>query len=84
MTQLQAYTLEGVVDKIPSPVFVADSATDNFLTGQGAVLASYLGNRSTYYEFDVASGVGHAGIGGFRMQSQVAFDWLQDIFGEVR
>ncbi|CZR59966.1 related to hydrolases or acyltransferases (alpha/beta hydrolase superfamily) [Phialocephala subalpina] len=80
MTQLQAYTLVDVVDKIPGPMFVADSATDTFFTGDGAVLASKLGNRSTYYEFDVASGVGHAGVGGYRMQCQVAFDWLQGIF----
>ena len=80
MTQLQAYTLNGVTDLIPGPIFIADSATDTFFTGQGAVLASKLRNRSTYYEFDVASGVGHAGIGGFRMQNQVALDWLQGIF----
>lgn len=79
MTQLQQYTLNTTVDKIPGPIFVADSATDNFFTGQGAVLASKLGNRSTYYEFNVASAVGHAGVGGYRMQNQVAFDWLQGI-----
>ena len=82
MTQLQAYTLDGITDNIPGPIFVADSALDTFFTGQGAVLASKLGNRSTYYEFDVASGVGHAGVGGYRMQNQVALDWLQDILGK--
>lgn len=80
MTQLQAYTLEGVVDKIPGPIFVADSASDTFFTGQGAVLASKLGNRSTHHEFSNATGVGHAGIGGFRTQNQVSYDWLQGIF----
>jgi dienelactone hydrolase len=79
MTELQAYTLVDVLDKIPGPMFVADSATDNFFTGQGAILASKLGNRSTYYEFDVASGVGHAGIAGFVTQNQVAFDWLEGV-----
>jgi hypothetical protein len=79
MTQLQRYTLDGIVDKIPGPIFVADSATDNFFTGEGAVLASKLGNRSTYYEFDAATGVGHAGIGGYRMQNQVVYDWFQGV-----
>jgi hypothetical protein len=80
MTKLQQYTLKEDVQNIPGPIFVADSATDAFLTGQGKVLSSYLGNRSTYYEFDVQSGVGHAGVGGYRMQNQVAFDWLQGVF----
>jgi pimeloyl-ACP methyl ester carboxylesterase len=83
MTQLQAYTLADALDKIPGPMFVADSATDNFFTGQGAILASKLGNRSTYYEFDVASGVGHAGIAGFVTQNQVAFDWLEGVINGV-
>lgn len=79
MTQLQAYTLVDVVDKIRGPIFAADSATGTFFTGEGAVLASNLGNRSTYYEFDVASGVGHAGIAGCVTQNQVAFDWLDRV-----
>jgi dienelactone hydrolase len=85
MMQLQRYTLDtdGVIDKIPGPIFVADSATDTFFTGQGALLASKLGNKSTYYEFDVASGVGHAGVGGYHMQNQVAYDWLQTILDGV-
>ncbi|KAK5266248.1 hypothetical protein LTR96_008643 [Exophiala xenobiotica] len=83
MTQLQNYTLDGVVDKIPGPIFVADSASDTFFTGQGAVLASKLGNKSTYYEFDLATGVGHAGVGGYHTQNQVAYDWLQGILNKA-
>jgi dienelactone hydrolase len=79
MTQLQRYTLEGITDQIPGPIFVADSATDTFTKGQGAILAAKLGNRSTYHEFDAASGVGHAGVGGYVMQNQVAYDWFQGI-----
>ena len=80
MTHIQAYTLDGVIDQIPGPMFVADSATDLFFLRQAAVLASKLGNGATYHKFDVASGVGHAGIGGFDKQDQVAFDWLDGIF----
>jgi hypothetical protein len=46
-------------------------------------LEDMLGNRSTYYEFDVASGVGHAGVGGYAMQNQVSFDWVQEIFDKL-
>jgi hypothetical protein len=77
MAQLQAYTLVDVVDKIRGPILVADSATATFFTGEGVVLTSKLGNSSTYYEFDVGSGVGHAGIAGCVTQNQVAFDWLE-------
>ncbi|KAK7895143.1 hypothetical protein LTR67_005883 [Exophiala xenobiotica] len=83
MTQLQNYTLDGVVDKIPGPIFVADSASDTFFTGQGAVLASKLGNKSTYHKFDLATGVGHAGVGGYHTQNQVAYDWLQGILNKA-
>jgi hypothetical protein len=74
---------QSLVDQITCPVFVADSATDNFFkpgqAKQGKILAGWLGNRSTYYEFDVASGVGHAGVGGYRWQSKIAYDWFQGI-----
>jgi len=79
MAQLQRYTLEGITDQIPGPIFVADSATDTFTKGQGAILAAKLGKCSTYYKFDAASGIGHAGVGGYVMQNQVAYDWFQGI-----
>ncbi|PVH84080.1 hypothetical protein DL98DRAFT_399245, partial [Cadophora sp. DSE1049] len=79
MTKLQAYTLEDVVDSIPGPIFVADSATDTFFAGQAAKLADKLGEKATYHLFNNDTGVGHAGIGGFRTQNQVAYDWLQEV-----
>jgi hypothetical protein len=41
--------LEGVVDQIPDPVFVADAQDDMFFKGEGQVLASKLGNRLAYH-----------------------------------
>jgi len=80
MTQLQAYTLENVIDKIPGPLFSADADQDIFFLGQGKILADKLGNRSTYYEFKAADGAGqHAGVGSNEMQNQVAYDWFQGI-----
>lgn len=35
MTQLQAYTLEDLIAKIPGPVFSADSATDDSFWDRG-------------------------------------------------
>jgi hypothetical protein len=82
MTQLQAYTLEDLIAKIPGPVFSADSATDAFFLGQGKELADKLGERATYHEFDVGSAVGHAGVGGYRLQNQVVYDWFQGVIDE--
>jgi dienelactone hydrolase len=80
MTQIQAFTLEGVIDQIKGPVFVADAQGDLFFQGQGKVLADKLGNRSTYYEFLTADGSGqHAGIGSFVKQAQVTMDWFQEV-----
>jgi dienelactone hydrolase len=83
MTQIQTFKLDpDVIAQIPGPMFVADSATDAFFPGQGAKLAAMLGNRSTYHQFDVASGVGHAGVGGYVTQNQVSFDWVQGVFDQ--
>jgi dienelactone hydrolase len=80
MSQIQNYTLEGLVDKISCPVFCADAQDDMFFQGEGKVLAEKLGNRSTYYQFLTADGSGeHAGVGSFVKQSQVAMDWFQEI-----
>ncbi|MCJ1374229.1 hypothetical protein MMC20_005461 [Loxospora ochrophaea] len=80
ITQIQAYTLEGVVDQIQGPVFVADAQDDLFYQGQAQLLASKLGNRSTYHQFKTADGAGeHAGVGSFIMQNQVTLDWFQEV-----
>ena len=80
MTQIQAYSLEGLVDRILGPVFVADAQDDTFFTGQGKVLAGKLGEKATYYEFKTADWAGeHAGVGSNVMQNQIVFDWFQGI-----
>ena len=80
MTTLQAYTLNEVVDKIRCPAFVADAEDDLFFKGQGAILASKLGHNATYYQFMTADGAGgHAGIGAMVLQSQVVYDWFQNL-----
>jgi esterase/lipase len=80
ITQIQAYTLDGIIDQIPGPVFVGDAQNDLFYQGQAQVLAAKLGNRSTYHEFLTADGAGeHSGIGSAILQNQVVYDWFQDI-----
>jgi hypothetical protein len=81
---LQSYKLDQtIIDKIPGPIFIADSATDTFYKAgqpkQGQDLADSLGTRASYYTFDVASGVGHAGVGGYFWQNKIAYDWFQTI-----
>ena len=80
MTEFQVYTLVDVIDQIPGPVFVGDAQDDFFFRGSGAVLASHLGDRASYYLFKTAYGDGeHSGIGAFAFQNQVVLDWLKPI-----
>ncbi len=48
MTQLQACNLQGIVDQIQCPVFVANAQDDMLFQGEGQVVASKLGNRSSF------------------------------------
>lgn len=80
MTQIQAFSLANVIDKIQGPVFVADAQDDLFFLNQGKILADSLGNRSVYYDFLEADGAGqHAGVGSFVKQAQVFLDWIQGV-----
>ena len=81
LTQLQAYTLKGVIDQIQGPVFVGDAQDDMFFKGAGLILADELGaNRSTYHEFLITDGAGeHSGVGAAVLQNQVIFDWFEGV-----
>lgn len=80
----QAFTLEGVVDKIKAPVFVGDGQSDMFFAGQAKKLADSLGDQATYHLFTDEQGAGqHCQVGAFVLMNQVALDWLEDVLARI-
>jgi dienelactone hydrolase len=80
LVQLQAYTLEDVVQNISSPVFVAEADQDPNFPGQARQLADMLGDRATYHLFRGVDGAGlHCSLGASVLLNQVILDWFQDV-----
>ncbi|KAJ6442276.1 2,6-dihydropseudooxynicotine hydrolase [Purpureocillium lavendulum] len=80
ITKVQAYSLEGVVDKIRCPVFVGDAENESFFPGEAKKLADKLGRRATHHLFTAEDGAGeHCQVGASQLLNQVALDWLEDI-----
>ncbi|KAI0385986.1 2,6-dihydropseudooxynicotine hydrolase [Hypomontagnella monticulosa] len=78
--KLEAYTLDGVVENITTPVFVADAQSDMFFKGQARILADKLGDRATYHMFEDIDGAGeHCSLGAAVLSAQVVLDWFQDV-----
>ncbi|KAI2623547.1 2,6-dihydropseudooxynicotine hydrolase [Hypomontagnella submonticulosa] len=78
--KLEKYTLDGVVQNITTPVFVADAQDDMFFKGQAKILADKLGDRATYHMFEDIDGAGeHCSLGAAVLSAQVVLDWFQDI-----
>lgn len=84
MTSIQPYTLEGLTKNITAPVFIGDSQNDIFFPGQAKLLADHLGDLATYHSFTIAEGAGeHCSTGAGVLQSQVVFDWFQNVIGNL-
>ncbi|CAM1503208.1 Fc.00g079840.m01.CDS01 [Cosmosporella sp. VM-42] len=78
--QTEAYTLDKVVDKIRTPVFVGDAQNDMFFAGQPKILVDRLGDLATHHKFTNAEGAGeHCSVGAAVQQNQVVLDWFQDL-----
>ncbi|KAI9158903.1 20-hydroxy-prefusarin hydrolase FUS2 [Paramyrothecium foliicola] len=85
VTLTAAYTLEHVVDKIKTPVFVAEGQHDPASLGQPEKLAKALGGCGHYHLFraeDLAAE--HCGMGALKQQNQVVLDWFQGILDSER
>jgi pimeloyl-ACP methyl ester carboxylesterase len=75
------YDLTPILDKIPGPIFLADTQDDMFGKGQGLTLSNDLGSRATYHEFLAADGASeHCSLGAANLENQVALDWVQSVF----
>ncbi|KAI0840415.1 2,6-dihydropseudooxynicotine hydrolase [Hypoxylon sp. FL0890] len=76
----QQYTLDGIVQNITAPVFVADAQSDMFFPGQAKELAQKLGDRATYHLFENIDGAGeHCSMGAAVLSAQVVLDWFQEV-----
>jgi hypothetical protein len=57
---VQAFTLEGLTDRITTPLLVTDPDDEGFFTGQSAELAALLGDRAELVRFTAEQGAnGH-------------------------
>ncbi|TVY62374.1 20-hydroxy-prefusarin hydrolase FUS2 [Fusarium oxysporum f. sp. cubense] len=78
---VEAYTLEGVVEKIQTPVLVLDAPDDHFLKGQPRELFRRLRCEKQFVEMGIEEGAAahcHMGAGG--RLNQVVFDYLLQRF----
>ncbi|KAH6664916.1 2,6-dihydropseudooxynicotine hydrolase [Halenospora varia] len=73
-------TPTNIVNQIQGPIFIADAQADMFGTGQGNILAGWLGEKATYHLFESVDGAGeHCALGAMNVQNAVVLDWLQDV-----
>lgn len=80
VTETLKYTLEDVVDKIKTPVFVGDAENDPEDYGQPKILADALGDLAYLYDFKEKEYIGeHCAIGSWVQQNQIVYDWFQEL-----
>jgi hypothetical protein len=74
-----------VIDKVKTPVFVAEGEYDVATLGEPKKLADELGGCGHYYLFQAEDIVAeHCGMGALKQQNQVVFDWFQSILDSER
>ncbi|KAI8959593.1 2,6-dihydropseudooxynicotine hydrolase [Daldinia sp. FL1419] len=82
-SKVDQYTLDGVVQNIKAPVFVAEAQDDMFFKGQSKLLADKLGDLATYHFFESVDGAGeHCSLGAASLSGQVVMDWFQDVVSD--
>ncbi|EFR01000.1 2,6-dihydropseudooxynicotine hydrolase [Nannizzia gypsea CBS 118893] len=81
LSQTQKYNMDGFVQNITMPVFVADAQNDQFFPGQAKALADKIGSKfATYHEFRAVDGAGeHCSVGASVLANQILLDWFEDI-----
>ncbi|KAK2872127.1 hypothetical protein FQN49_002537 [Arthroderma sp. PD_2] len=81
LSKTQAYNVDGFIQNITMPVFVANAQNEQFFPGQAKALADKLDNKlATYHEFSAVEGAGeHCSLGASVLANQVTLDWFEDI-----
>ena len=76
---VQAYTLEGLTDRITTPLLVTDPDDEGFFPGQSAELAGLLGERAELVRFTTEQGAnGHCEPLARQLTGLVMTDYLAD------
>ncbi|EWZ00059.1 hypothetical protein FOYG_03970 [Fusarium oxysporum NRRL 32931] len=79
---VEDYTLEGIVDKIKTPILVLDAPDDHFLKGQPLELFERLKCEKEFVGLTLDEGASaHCHMGSGSRLNQVIFDYLQRRFG---
>ncbi|KAL8835305.1 MAG: hypothetical protein Q9170_003360 [Blastenia crenularia] len=72
------YRVEGWIDRIHVPTWVADVSDEGFYPGQSKRVAEALGDRATYHLFEGVSGY-HCQIGSLQDLNRVVWAWLNKV-----
>lgn len=70
------FTMEGIIDKIQVPVWIADAEFERFFKGQSELVHQALGDLATLHVFADTAGY-HCQVGAFQELNRVMFGWLQ-------
>jgi hypothetical protein len=79
LAAVQTYTLEGITDRITTPLLVTDPDGEGFFPGQSAELAGLLGDRAELVRFTAEQGAaGHCEPMARGLAGMVITDYLAD------
>lgn len=74
------YTIEGIVDQIKVPVWIADGEYDTFYPEQAKQLMDALGGRATYHLFNGTAGY-RGQMGALQELNGAMYAWLHETLG---
>lgn len=75
LTLVKQYTLQGIIDNIKIPVWIADAELEDFFAGQSAKVKKALGSKATLYTFKGVAGY-HCQLGAAQELARTMFAWL--------
>ena len=85
MLKALEYELSGVADKIQCPTLVIDSEEDVSFKGQAKPLYDALTCPKTFMLFTKEEGAeDHCQVGAPQLSQQKTFDWLQEVFAQIK
>ncbi|ETN36284.1 uncharacterized protein HMPREF1541_08561 [Cyphellophora europaea CBS 101466] len=70
------FTMEGIIDKIQVPVWIADAEFEGFFKGQSELVHQALGDLATLHVFADTAGY-HCQVGALQELNRAMFGWLQ-------
>jgi alpha-beta hydrolase superfamily lysophospholipase len=78
---MEAYTMEGIAEKIQCPMLITGAEGDLFMSGQAKLLYDALTCPKTFIEFTAEDAAEtHCQCGALALGSQRILDWLDEVF----